>query len=247
MQVTEYGKENKDVILLLHGGGLSWWNYREAAALLADRFHVILPILDGHGGSDRPFTSVEENAKAIIACIDANFGGHITMIGGLSLGANIALAVLSERSDIAECALIESPSLLPMKCTAAMVEPLFSAAYPLIGKRWFAKLQFKSLRIDPSLFEEYYADTCRISRQDLIAFTKANCLPHLQEGISASRANMLIVAGSRERPSMRRSAKLLSESLPSARLEILQGFFHGDLSLNHAPLYAEKVLALTGR
>ena len=69
MRYTEYGKEHPDVILLLHGGGLSWWNFREAAALLAEKYHVILPILDGHAGSDRPFTTIEENAREIIACM----------------------------------------------------------------------------------------------------------------------------------------------------------------------------------
>ena len=31
MQLHEYGAEQKETILLLHGGGLSWWNYRQAA------------------------------------------------------------------------------------------------------------------------------------------------------------------------------------------------------------------------
>ena len=48
MNVLEYGKENQQTIMLLHGGGLSWWNYSEAAELLKDRYHVILPILDCH-------------------------------------------------------------------------------------------------------------------------------------------------------------------------------------------------------
>ena len=52
MVVKEYGKTNKDTIILLHGGGLSWWNYEEVAELLKDEYHIILPILDGHAGSD---------------------------------------------------------------------------------------------------------------------------------------------------------------------------------------------------
>ena len=49
MQIVEYGKENRDVILLLHGGGLSWWNYRTAAELLGEQYRVVLdlkPALD---------------------------------------------------------------------------------------------------------------------------------------------------------------------------------------------------------
>ena len=67
MRYVEYGNQNPETVILLHGGGLSWWNYRDVAQLLSDRFHVVLPILDGHAGSDAPFTSIEDNAARIIA------------------------------------------------------------------------------------------------------------------------------------------------------------------------------------
>ena len=67
MRYVECGNQNSETVILLHGGGLSWWNYRDVAQLLSDRFHVVLPILDGYAGSDAPFTSVEENAARIIA------------------------------------------------------------------------------------------------------------------------------------------------------------------------------------
>ena len=75
MQLVEYGADRRDTILLLHGGGLSWWNYREAAELLRRDCHVVLPILDGHGGSDRPFRSIEENAEEILSYIEEKLGG----------------------------------------------------------------------------------------------------------------------------------------------------------------------------
>ena len=37
--MIEFGQQNPDVVMLLHGGGLSWWNYREAAKRLAERYH----------------------------------------------------------------------------------------------------------------------------------------------------------------------------------------------------------------
>ena len=58
MTTVEYGDRSRETVILLHGGGLSWWNYREAAELLEDRFHVILPVLDGHADSDSGFVSI---------------------------------------------------------------------------------------------------------------------------------------------------------------------------------------------
>lgn len=68
--------------MLLHGGGLSWWNYREVAEGLQDHFHVILPILDGHAGSDRDFTTIQSNAAEIISFIDTQLKGSVLLIGG---------------------------------------------------------------------------------------------------------------------------------------------------------------------
>ena len=41
MQYKVYGKQNQDVIVLLHGGGLSWWNYREISELLQNDLQII--------------------------------------------------------------------------------------------------------------------------------------------------------------------------------------------------------------
>ena len=86
MQYVEYGAHKLQTVILLHGGGLSWWNYRDVAQLLSDRFHVVLPILDGHADSDAPFNSIEDTAAKIISYIDEHFGGKVLAVGGLSLG-----------------------------------------------------------------------------------------------------------------------------------------------------------------
>ena len=91
MNVIEFGKQNRSIILLLHGGGLSWWNYRDVAQLLEKDYHVILPVLDGHAGSNVPFTTIEDNAARLISYIDTRFGGQILAIGGLSLGGQVAV------------------------------------------------------------------------------------------------------------------------------------------------------------
>ena len=100
MVIKEYGKENTNTIMLLHGGGLSWWNYREEAEILSNEFHVVLPILDGHAESDRDFIDINSNATEIITYIDNNYGGKVMAICGLSLGAQVLIEILSIRADI---------------------------------------------------------------------------------------------------------------------------------------------------
>ena len=80
MNYVEYGKENSDVIILLHGGGLSWWNYKEVAERLQTDYHVVLPILDGHAGCDKQFTTIENNALDIIEFVNSKLGGSVLMM-----------------------------------------------------------------------------------------------------------------------------------------------------------------------
>ena len=70
MRYVEYGRGNKDILMLLHGGGLSWWNYEEVAKSLQKDYHIILPILDGHAESDKPFTTIADNAAELISFIN---------------------------------------------------------------------------------------------------------------------------------------------------------------------------------
>ena len=94
MEYKEYGSKNNDIIILLHGGGLSWWNYIDEISLLENEFHIVIPILDGHSGSDTNFTSIESNALEIINFINKNHNGKVKLIGGLSLGGQILLEIL---------------------------------------------------------------------------------------------------------------------------------------------------------
>ena len=237
--MIEFGKQNPDVVMLLHGGGLSWWNYREVAALLAKRYHVVLPVLDGHGDSDAPFTTIEDNAARLISYIDAHFGGQVLAIGGLSLGGQIAVEMLSQRPDICRYALIESTLVKPMKLTASLIGPTFGMSYGLIKQKWFAKLQADYLGIPKALFDDYYRDTCAIRKADMIAFLKTNSMYTIKPSLSETTAKVKIVAGSREQKSIRNSAKILHKAIPGSSMEILPGLRHGDLSLNNPEQYAK--------
>lgn len=246
MRVLEFGQQNDHVILLLHGGGLSWWNYREAANRLAEKYHVVLPVLDGHADSDAPFTTIEENTARLISYIDTHFDGQVLAIGGLSLGGQVAVEMLSQRSDICRYALLESALVKPMKLTAALIGPTFGMSYGLIKQKWFAKMQADYLGIPKSLFDDYFRDTCKIGKTDMIAFLKANSMYTVKPSLSATKAKVKIVAGSREPKNIRDSAKLLHEAISGSRMEVLPGMRHGDLSINHPQSYAQMLIDWIG-
>ena len=241
MHYVEFGKENNNIILLLHGGGLSWWNYEDVAKSLQKDYHVILPILDGHAKSEKPFTTIEDNADEIIAFIDAHLGGSVFLIGGLSLGGQILLEILSQRNDICKYAIIESALVIPSKLMYSMIKPAFGSCYGLIQYKWFSKLQFKSLKIKSDLFDHYFKDTCAISKKDMIAFLQANSLYSLKESIKNCTAKVYVFVGEKENNTMQKSAQIIHQTLQESILQVLPGLSHGEFSINQGKDYASKI------
>ncbi len=244
MNYIEYGKENSNVIILLHGGGLSWWNYREVAEILQSDYHVILPILRGHAESDRDFTTIEDNAKDIIKFIDEQYEGAVLLIGGLSLGGQILLEILSQRKNICQYAIVESALVIPSRFTYFMIKPAFGSCYGLIRYKWFSKLQFRSLRMKPELFADYFRDTCGISKKNMIAFLQANSLYSLKEAFRDCSAKVHIFVGEKENSVMRKSATMIHEKRQGSLLQVLPKMYHGQFSINHADDYVNRLLEI---
>lgn len=241
MKIIEAGRQNQKVIIMLHGGGLSWWQYQAQMDLLCENYHVVLPILDGHAGSDADFTSIEDNAKRLLDYIDKTYDGSVFLIAGLSLGAQILLDMLALRKDICQYAIVESAAIIPDKLTAGLVAPLFSMSFPLIKKKWFAKMQFRYLGIRADLFEHYYEDTVKFSKQNLIAFTKASSLYQVKKNLKNSLARVRIIVGEKETKKMHASARYLHDLLPDSRLEIKAGLAHGQYAINQPDLYVKEL------
>ena len=244
MEYVDYGIEQENIIIFLHGGGLAPWNFREEANRLKDDYHVIIPVIDGHSGSDRDFTTIGSNADEVINFIDEKCSGSVFMICGLSLGGQILVDILSKRKAICRFAIIESALVLPMRTTHALIKPTISLCYPLVKKRWFAKLQFQSLHVRKEYFDDYYRDSAAITKENMISFLRGNSDCQLKDGIEECKAKTLILVGSRESNIMKKSAEILHKKIPNSSLEILLGYYHGDLSMNHAETYIEKMLLL---
>ncbi len=78
MKFHEFGDKHLPPILLIHGGGSSWWNYFRQARILSEKYRVILPTLNGHGEECQlNYVSTEVSALEILDYIKANYGGKL--------------------------------------------------------------------------------------------------------------------------------------------------------------------------
>ena len=136
MKFHEFGDKNLPPILLIHGGGSSWWNYLRQARILSHKYHVILPTLNGHGEEyQKDYISTEDSAQEILNYVRQNCGGKLFAVGGVSLGGQIAMELLSLDSDIAEKAIIDGSLCIPQPRLARSCNLLVS----LFGKLMFSK------------------------------------------------------------------------------------------------------------
>lgn len=243
MLFKEFGDRERPTVVLLHGGGLSWWSLEEEIRLLSGIYHIVAPVIDGHGedGSET-FTCIEDSAAKLIAFLDSRCGGRVLALCGLSLGAQIVVEVLSVRREIAEYAVIESALVIPMRA-AAWAAPLNGLFYGLVRRKWFSRMQAKALLVPEALLDRYYEDSLKISRQSLINITRSNGNYRLKNTWPQTGASVLLLVGEKELAVMKTSAERLHASLPGSRLVVLPARKHGEFSLAHPAEYTEAILA----
>ena len=126
MQYKEYGKQNRDVIILLHGGGLSWWNYREVSERLQNDFRIIIPILDGHAGSDENFTTIEDNAAEI-------FVGYKIVCEAFDKAENKAMLVNSILSECGDTKIVSGSGMAGFGSSNTIVTRKINDRFYLCG------------------------------------------------------------------------------------------------------------------
>src|SRR5690349_16174275 len=113
--VHEVGPEGAPAVVFLHGGGVAGWIWRPQIAALSADHRCLVPDLPEHGKSraEGPF-SIEDAAARVADLIRARTPSGRAHVVGLSLGAQIIVALLSLAPEVVDHAL----------CTGTNVRPL---------------------------------------------------------------------------------------------------------------------------
>jgi pimeloyl-ACP methyl ester carboxylesterase len=241
MIFKEFGDQNMPAIIFLHGGGLSWWSWKTQIEVLQKNYRIITPIIDGHGdAAATTFVTIKKSAQQVVGYIKENCNGKVFALCGLSIGAQIVVEILSQECDIAENAVIESALVYPIKTAVALTVPMYNMSYGLIKKRWYSKLQAKTLNVPDELFESYYEDSIRMTKESLINITKSNGDYSIPPTLCNTKAKTLILVGEKELSIMKKSAALLHNTINGSCLKVIEKSGHGEISL----LYPDKYLEL---
>ena len=239
MTFHEFGDKNFPHILLIHGGGNSWWNYLRQARMLSDKYHVILPTLDGHGEEyQKDYISTENSAQQIMEYIKNNCDRKLFAIGGVSLGGQIVMELLSLDSDIAEKAIIDGSICIPQPKLARICTVIVKLFGKIMFNKSASKIQLGLMKkmypnmAYPEEIENYYIeDMPRIPIKTLVTIYQTYMGRYrLKDTITESKAQVLYIYGEKEMKCVKESAKLFQKMHPDCTLYEAKGYNHGYLS-----------------
>lgn len=99
MKFFEFGKENEKLMVMLHGGGVSYLGALPTAEYVAQKFHVVLVAYDGFNPSEseKEFISVMEEERQIAEYVLSNYGGKIDVLYAVSYGCRVLMEILQDK------------------------------------------------------------------------------------------------------------------------------------------------------
>ena len=99
MTIHEFGKENKEVIVLVHPSIAMWDYFEYVIPLLEKKYHLIIPALPGYDPDrEGDFTSVEEIARELENWLVAQDMKEVACLYGCSMGGSIVTRMLADNA-----------------------------------------------------------------------------------------------------------------------------------------------------
>lgn len=226
----EAGDKKAPCVVLLHGTLLNTWQYQAVADELKDRYHIIMPIIDGHAGSAAAFESINDCAVKLLDFIQAYCNGHVDLIGGLSLGGQIVLEMLAIKNNFASYAIIESTSAWAKRFS-------FKAAAPL---------SCRPAHLSREQTKQYFDDLKKMEKEDVNKIIKASAQFEASPSLRDIQTKVFIEVGSAERGLIGESEDL-HHLIDHSQLMLMYRYKYGDFSMKHTSSYVNLIEKLLHR
>lgn len=227
LHYKESGNPDAPLIVFLHGGGVSGWMWDKQVQYFSNHYHCIAPDLPDHGLSKAIPYSIEKSADQVIDLIHKKAQGKKVIITGFSLGAQVAIKLLSMAPHLVDYAVINSALVRPMSFARGVIKPTVKLTMSLAKKRWFAKWQAKQLYIGDDDFETYFAESSQIAPEAMVRVLEENMSFALPKDFSISNAKILVTVGKKEKGIMLKSAYDIVKSHPTSKGIIIPNVGHG--------------------
>ena len=150
MTIHEFGKENEQVIMLVHPSVVMWDYFEYVIPLMEKKYHLVIPALPGYDPDVKDdFTSVEEISAKLEDWLISNNLREVTCLYGCSMGGSIVTRMLADNRLNIRSAVIDggiTPYQLPWIITRFIAVKDFLLIYT--GKLGGTKLLEKAFSTD---------------------------------------------------------------------------------------------------
>ncbi|MBO7320633.1 MAG: hypothetical protein J6U80_01740, partial [Bacteroidales bacterium] len=95
MDFKTFGNIGSPTLMLIPGLGVSYEIFLPLIGMMEKRFYIIAVQVDGFTlGRHTEFTSIDDQVRQVSEYIKKNYGGHLDIAYGLSLGGKILSRIL---------------------------------------------------------------------------------------------------------------------------------------------------------
>jgi pimeloyl-ACP methyl ester carboxylesterase len=224
MYYEQYGDSKNPTIVFLHGA-MTYQSFARQQEL-SDSFHLIFYTLPGHGNDyQRDFD--RNTAISEVAGLISGLNKKSVHIVGFSLGAQLALSMLDNYSDLIDKAVIISPLI----DSTEIENKILSINTRLVGYTTkiapLAKIVSMLIGINRDKFPEFKREQ-KNQRVNKLSFSILQDMLKSEnlKNIKSINNPVLILAGELEYNFFKRSAQTLSQMIPKSKLELYKGAGH---------------------
>lgn len=249
MNIHEFGKENNEVILLIHPSVVKWDYFEYVIPLLEKKYHLVVPALPGYDfEGDSDFSSVEQIAAELNNWLKAKGFTEIYAVYGCSMGGSIALMVtLGQLMPIKHCIMDGgiTPYQLPWIVTRFIA--LKDYLMMMIGRAGGVKLLEKVFATDDYSEEDlqYVADVLKHSSRKTLWRTFDSCNNYkVPKPIPAVSTQLHYWYADGEEKARDWDIKYMKKNFQKTEFIVLSTLGHGGLALIKPDLFVELIRTL---
>lgn len=250
MRIDEFGCENKQIVVMIHGLAMSWRMFWPSIGLLARNFHVLAVTVPGHDQADgSEFISVEEIAARLEDELLGRRFRDVFCVYGLSMGGALALRMLADNRVHFQYAVIDggiTPYELPWLVTRFIL--LKDLVMTLLGRssRRLLALAFPPGRYAPEMVDEMFRLLRHMPVRGIWRAYDSTDNYTMPTPFPALDTRIAYWYGSEEKRERKLDIQYMARHISDVQFEEIPGVAHAELVCTHPKEFADRFARSAG-
>lgn len=246
MTIHEFGKENEQVVVLVHPSIVMWDYFEYVYPLMEKKYHLIIPAIPGYDPDKKSdFTSVEDISAELENWLINNNLNNVACLYGCSMGGSIVVRMLADNNVNIKSAVIDggiTPYQLPWIITRCIAIKDFLLI--CTGKIGGVKLLEKAFSTDELTEEDvqYAAKVLKMISAKTIWRTFESCNNYrMPEGIGSNCKNIEYWVAEKEVKDRRMDIAYIKKIFPYTVFRKVKDMGHGGLAPFNPQLFVRGI------